>query len=170
MLDITKNLAELTTDLVNIPSVSLAEMQIADEITRQLEAVADLKLLRFDNTLIASTQNSHPLRVILAGHLDTVPPNNNQTATLSGKAIKGLGAVDMKGGLAVMLKLAQEVKNFKKDVTFFFYEAEEIESKFNGLEKVSQNSPSSLAGDFAILLEPTDAILELGVKVQLDSK
>jgi len=68
----------------------------------------------------------------------------------------------MKGGLAVMLKLAQEVKNFNKDVTFFFYEAEEIESKFNGLEKVSQKSPKSLAGDFAILLEPTDAILELG--------
>jgi succinyl-diaminopimelate desuccinylase len=162
MLDITKNLAELTADLVNIPSISLAEKQLADEIAGQLKELPDLKISRFENTLVASTQNSHPVRVILAGHLDTVPANNNQTATVDANSIAGLGAVDMKGGLAVMLKLAQQTQNFKKDVTFFFYEAEEIESKYNGLEKVSQTSPSSLVGDFAVLLEPTDAILELG--------
>lgn len=162
MLDITKTLAELTVDLINIPSVSLNEQQLADEIESELAKQPNLKLSRFDNTVIASTNFNHSTRVILAGHLDTVPANKNQIANLKENSIAGLGAVDMKGGLAVMLKLAQETSKFNKDVTFFFYEAEEIESKFNGLEKVAKKSPSDLKADFAILLEPTDAILELG--------
>lgn len=162
MLDITKTLSELTVDLINIESVSLNEQQLADEIESELAKLADLKLSRFDNTVIASTNFNHSTRVILAGHLDTVPANKNQIAHLKENFIAGLGAVDMKGGLAAMLKLAQETNKFKKDVTFLFYEAEEIESKFNGLEKVAKKSPADLKADFAILLEPTDAILELG--------
>ncbi len=162
MLETNKTLAELTIDLINIESVSLNEQALADQIQASLGLNSNLSLKRIDNTLVVSTNFTHPTRVILAGHLDTVPANNNQTAQLVENSISGLGAVDMKGGLAVMLKLAQVTHEFKKDVTFLFYEAEEIESKFNGLEKVAKHSMSDLTADFAILLEPTNAILELG--------
>lgn len=162
MLQIDKNLAELTADLINIPSVSLSEKDLADQIQTALTALATLEVTRIENTLIAKTNFNFSSRVILAGHLDTVPANQNQEAIISQDSIFGLGAVDMKSGIAVMLKLAQVVQEFKKDVTFLFYEGEEIESKYNGLEKVAQKNPEFLLGDFAVLLEPTNAILEMG--------
>lgn len=162
MLQIDKNLADLTVDLINIPSVSLAEKDLADQIQAFLTSLAGLEVTRIENTCIAKTNFNFSSRVILAGHIDTVPANQNEKAVISADTIFGLGAVDMKSGLAVMLKLAQNVRDFKKDVTFLFYEAEEIESKYNGLEKVAQKNPKFLTGDFAILLEPTNAILEMG--------
>lgn len=162
MLQIDKNLAELTVDLINIPSVSLSEKDLADQIQAVLTPLDDLEVTRIENTLIAKTNFNFSSRVILAGHLDTVPANQNEKAVILNDSIFGLGAVDMKSGIAVMLKLAEAVQQFKKDVTFLFYEAEEIESKYNGLEKVAQTNSDFLSGDFAILLEPTDAILEMG--------
>ncbi|MGA0129963.1 MAG: M20/M25/M40 family metallo-hydrolase, partial [Candidatus Nanopelagicales bacterium] len=135
MLQLTKNLAELTADLVDIPSVSLDEKNLADQVQSALEELSRLEVTRIENTLIARTNFGFDNRIVLAGHLDTVPANNNQKSQTTNEAIHGLGAVDMKGGLAVMLKLLQRVSEFKKDVTFLFYEAEEIESKYNGLEK-----------------------------------
>jgi succinyl-diaminopimelate desuccinylase len=162
VLQIDKNLAELTVDLINIPSLSLAEKDLADQIQAVLTPLDGLEVTRIENTLIAKTNFNFSSRVILAGHLDTVPANQNEKAVISKDSIFGLGAVDMKSGIAVMLKLVQDVQEFKKDVTFLFYEAEEIESKYNGLEKVAQKKSDFLSGDFAILLEPTDAILEMG--------
>lgn len=162
MLQLTKNLAELTADLVDIPSVSLSEKSLADQVQSALTEIGNLEVIRIENTVIARSNLGYAKRIVLAGHLDTVPANNNQKSHLTNDAIHGLGAVDMKGGLAVMLKLAKEVNSYKKDVTFLFYEAEEIESKYNGLEKVAAQQPELLIGDFAILLEPTGAILEMG--------
>ena len=162
MLQLTKNLAELTADLVDIPSVSLGEKNLADQVQSALNENTALEVSRIENTIIARSNQGFAKRIILAGHLDTVPANNNQKSKSTSEAIHGLGAVDMKGGLAVMLKLAKVADQFKKDVTFLFYEAEEIESKYNGLEKVSQREPGVLNADFAILLEPTGAILEMG--------
>lgn len=170
MLQLTKNLAELTADLVDIPSVSLSEKNLADQVQTALEQLSGLEVTRIENTLIARTNFGLSKRVVLAGHLDTVPANNNQKAQVTDEAIRGLGAVDMKGGLAVMLKLLQSAGEFKKDVTFLFYEAEEIESKYNGLEKISQLQPALLEADFAILLEPTGAILEMGCQGSLRFK
>ncbi|MGA0108106.1 MAG: succinyl-diaminopimelate desuccinylase [Candidatus Nanopelagicales bacterium] len=162
MLQLTKNLAELTADLVDIPSVSLDEKNLADQVQSALEELSRLEVTRIENTLIARTNFGFDNRIVLAGHLDTVPANNNQKSQTTNEAIHGLGAVDMKGGLAVMLKLLQRVSEFKKDVTFLFYEAEEIESKYNGLEKISKTQAKLLEADFAILLEPTGAVLEMG--------
>lgn len=162
MLDLTKNLPDLTIDLVNTPSVSLGEADLADQVETALAQISHLTIKRIENTVIAQTSLGFNERIILAGHLDTVPANQNQIAELKNDKIFGIGAVDMKGGLAVMLKLAQNVKDFKKDLTFLFYEAEEIESKYNGLEKVANTDPTYLDADFAILLEPTNAILEMG--------
>ena len=170
MLQLTKNLAELTADLVDIPSVSLNEKNLADQVQSALEGLSGLEVTRIENTLIARTNFGFDKRIVLAGHLDTVPANNNQKSQTTNEAIHGLGAVDMKGGLAVMLKLLQSVSEFKKDVTFLFYEAEEIESKYNGLEKISKTQAKLLEADFAILLEPTGAVLEMGCQGSLRFK
>lgn len=170
MLQLTKNLAELTADLVDIPSVSLDEKNLADQVQSALEELSRLEVTRIENTLIARTNFGFDNRIVLAGHLDTVPANNNQKSQTTNEAIHGLGAVDMKGGLAVMLKLLQRVSEFKKDVTFLFYEAEEIESKYNGLEKISKTQGKLLEADFAILLEPTGAVLEMGCQGSLRFK
>lgn len=170
MLQLTKNLAELTADLVDIPSVSLDEKNLADQVQTAMEELSGLEVTRIENTLIARTNFGFDKRIVLAGHLDTVPANNNQKSQTTNEAIHGLGAVDMKGGLAVMLKLLQSVSEFKKDVTFLFYEAEEIESKYNGLEKISKTQAQLLEADFAILLEPTGAVLEMGCQGSLRFK
>ncbi len=170
MLQLTKNLAELTAELVDIPSVSLDEKNLADQVQSALEGLSGLEVTRIENTLIARTNFGFDERIVLAGHLDTVPANNNQKSQKTNDAIHGLGAVDMKGGLAVMLKLLQSVSEFKKDVTFLFYEAEEIESKYNGLEKISKTQAKLLEADFAILLEPTGAVLEMGCQGSLRFK
>ena len=107
-----------------------------------------------------------PERVVIAGHLDTVPVNANLPAQLEGDLLHGrlhgLGTCDMKGGVAVMLKIAATVPAPNRDITFLFYEAEEIEEEHNGLRVLSQSRPDLLEADFAILMEPSDAVIEAG--------
>ncbi len=99
----------------------------------------------------------------MAGHLDTVPANNNAVPRIEGDVLHGLGAADMKSGVAVLLRLAEEVADDSRfDCTFVFYEAEEIADEHNGLRKLFADRPDLVAGDFAVLLEPTDLWLEAG--------
>ena len=100
---------------------------------------------------------------MIAGHLDTVPLNDNLPARReSGELLHGLGTCDMKGGDAVMLRLAATVPEPNRDLTFILYEAEEIEAEFNGLYLLSQSDPELMAADFAILMEPSNAVVEAG--------
>ena len=117
---------------------------------------------RHGNSVVARTSLGLPERVVIAGHLDTVPLNDNLPAVRDGDVLRGLGTCDMKGGVAVMLKLAATVPAPNRDLTFLFYEAEEIESEFNGLHLLSQSDPDLLQADFAILMEPSDAVIEAG--------
>ena len=117
---------------------------------------------RHGNTVVARTSLGLPERVVIAGHLDTVPVNANLPAVRDGDVLRGLGTCDMKGGDAVMLKLAADVPQPNRDLTFLFYEAEEIESEYNGLHLLSQSNPDLLQADFAILMEPSDAVIEAG--------
>ena len=99
----------------------------------------------------------------MAGHLDTVPANDNAVPRIDGDVLHGLGAADMKSGVAVLLRLAEEVAaDSRFDCTFVFYEAEEIADEHNGLRKLFAERPDLVAGDFAVLLEPTDLWLEAG--------
>jgi succinyl-diaminopimelate desuccinylase len=102
----------------------------------------------------------------LGGHLDTVPANGNATPRIEGDVLHGLGSADMKGGLAVLLRLAEalhaEPDAARHDVTLAFYECEEVADQFNGLRKVFAAREELLAGDFAVLLEPTDGWVEAG--------
>jgi succinyl-diaminopimelate desuccinylase len=112
--------------------------------------------------VVARTDLGRPERVVIAGHLDTVPLNDNLPARREDGILHGLGTCDMKGGDAVMLRLAAHVPDPNRDLTFIWYEAEEIEAEFNGLHLLAQSHPELMTADFAILMEPSNAVVEAG--------
>jgi succinyl-diaminopimelate desuccinylase len=121
-----------------------------------------LEVTRLGQNIVARTQLGRPERLVLAGHTDTVPPNANDRARLEADVCWGLGACDMKGGVAVIAELARTVAEPIVDVTYVFYECEEVDARFNGLEHLFQARPDLLAGDAAVLAEPTGARIEAG--------
>ncbi|MCU1346086.1 MAG: succinyldiaminopimelate desuccinylase [Acidimicrobiia bacterium] len=156
------DLLSLTADLVDIESPSHHEAPITDWLERRLRAVPGLEVTRLDHNLVARTQLDRGQRVILAGHNDTVPINDNLPSRRQGDTLWGCGTADMKSGLAVMLHLAETLLDPTVDITYVFYEAEEVASAFNGLGKLFERVPHLLTGDVAILGEPTDAAIEAG--------
>jgi succinyl-diaminopimelate desuccinylase len=161
-LDLTTDVVTLTAALVDAPSESLHEQALADDVETALSALDHLTVVRDGNTLIARTDLGRDERVVIAGHLDTVPVNDNLPSRLDGDLLWGLGSCDMKGGVAVALKLAATIAEPVRDVTYVFYDAEEIAAIHNGLGRVAREQPDLLAGDFAILMEPSNAGVEAG--------
>ena len=138
-LDLARDAATLTADLCDRPSVSLQEGELADAIEDALRPLAHLDVVRLGNTIVARTNLDRPERVVLAGHIDTVPltvdPPNLPTVrepSGQGEILRGRGTVDMKGGVAVMLRLAYAVPAPTRDLTFVFYEAEETDGAIEG--------------------------------------
>src|SRR3984957_18912173 len=169
-LDLSVEVTELTARLVDFESVSGAEEPLADAIEAALRPLSNLQLHRDGNAVVASTRLGRPQRVILAGHIDTVPIADNVPSKVSGGTLFGCGTSDMKSGVAVQLKLAATVPAPVVDVTYVFYDCEEVESARNGLLRLSRNSPERLAGDFAILLEPIGGVVEGGCQGTLRPK
>lgn len=161
-LDLTVDAVQLTEDLVNIESVSRNEAAIADAIEHALGDLAHLTVQRFGHTIVARTDLGRDERVVIAGHIDTVPVNDNLPARREGDLLHGLGTCDMKGGVAIALRTAATLPAPNRDITFVFYESEEIEAEANGLYQLSLSHPELLEADFAILMEPSDAIVEAG--------
>jgi succinyl-diaminopimelate desuccinylase len=153
---------ELTRALVDIESVSGNEKQLADCVEEVLRAAPHLHTGRHQHTVMARTELGRRRRVILAGHLDTVPVAGNLPSRVDSDLIYGCGSSDMKSGVALALHLAAAVTEPRYDVTYLFYEAEEVESDRNGLHLVAQTHPQWLAGDLALLLEPTYGVVEAG--------
>jgi len=157
----------LTAALVDVPSESHHEAHLCDLVEQRLAARApSLECIRVDHNLIVRTDLGRERRVVLGGHLDTVPANGNGSARVEGDVLHGLGSADMKGGLAVLLALAEQLHTDPEaavhDVTLAFYEGEEVSDEFNGLRKVFEQRARLLDGDFAVLLEPTDGWVEAG--------
>jgi succinyl-diaminopimelate desuccinylase len=161
-LDLTSDVVTLCEQLVDIPSVSRDEQQITDAVEAALAPLSHLSVLRRGNTVVARTDLGRGERVVLAGHLDTVPLNDNLPSRNDGTLLHGLGSCDMKSGDAVILRLAATVPEPVRDVTYVLYEGEEIESEFNGLGHLAGSDPDLLQADFAILMEPSDAVVEAG--------
>lgn len=155
-------LIESALELVAVPSVSRSESQLASLIERQLREVSDLAVERVGDNLVARSALGRPRRVILAGHIDTVPPFDERHGGIEGDTLWGLGAVDMKGGLAVMLELSRHVLEMSVDVTFVFYACEEIERSASGLGRLLRERPELLKADAAVLAEPTGCVVEAG--------
>ena len=161
-MDLRLDGAALTAWLVDIPSVSGEEGPLTDAIEAALRALPHLTVHRDGNAIVARTTLGRPERVILAGHVDTVPVAGNLPSRVEGSRLYGCGTSDMKSGVAVQLRLAAGLTSPGRDVTYVFYDCEEIAADRNGLLRLSQNSPELLAGDFAVLMEPSSAEIEGG--------
>lgn len=161
-LDLAADVVDLTRALVDLPSESGHEGPIADAVEAALRALPHLRVERVGNSVVARTDLGRPQRVVIAGHLDTVPAAGNLPSKQQGDLLYGLGACDMKGGVAVALRLAATVTAPVHDLTYVFYECEEVEGDRNGLHRVSVERPELLDADLAVLMEPSDAGVEAG--------
>ena len=167
-LDLRQDVAVLTEQLMNINSVSGNEQELADKVHAALLELDHLQVHRDGDSIVARTTLGRDRRVVLAGHLDTVPLPRTDGAkgTVPAQVIDGVlygrGATDMKGGVAVQLALAAELTEPKHDITYIFYDHEEVAASKSGLGRLARNSPQLLAADFAILLEPTNGTVEGG--------
>lgn len=166
----SSDLVALLAAICDIPSVSGDEAALADAIEVVLRAQPHLEVVRDGDALVARTSLGRARRVVVAGHIDTVPVAANLPTRLEGSGdeavLWGRGTTDMKGGVAVMLALAVELgrpgREPASDVTWVFYDLEEVESARNGLGRLARNRPDLLEGDFAVLGEPSDCGIEGG--------
>ncbi|WP_030754794.1 succinyl-diaminopimelate desuccinylase [Streptomyces sp. NRRL F-5135] len=163
LLDLTQDGPALTASLVDFPSVSGAEKPLADAIEQALRALPHLTVDRYGNNVVARTGLGRAERVVLAGHIDTVPIAGNVPSRLDEDGVLwGCGTSDMKSGVAVQLRIAATVPEPNRDLTFVFYDNEEVAAHLNGLGHVAEARPEWLEGDFAVLLEPSDGEVEGG--------
>jgi succinyl-diaminopimelate desuccinylase len=165
VLDLATDAAELTAALVDVESVSGDEAHLADLVEQALRELT-LTVTRDGNVVLARTDLGRPRRVVLAGHLDTVPLADNVPSRRDGDVLHGCGTSDMKSGVAVLLRVAHLVGTGaldpRVDLTWVCYDCEEVEAARNGLGRLARTDPDVLAGDLAILLEPTDGVVEGG--------
>ena len=156
------DLVAATAELIAIPSESHHERALADLIEQRLRRSSWLEVTRIGDNVVARTGQNRAKRLILAGHTDTVPGQGNEEPVVIGDAVRGLGAADMKGDLAVLLALAESEAAPAVDVTYVFYAREEVAGIHSGLEEVFTARPDLVAGDAAIIGEPTSAEVEAG--------
>ena len=161
-MDLRLDGAALTAQLVDTPSVSGEEGPLTDAIEGALRSLPQLTVHRDGNAIVARTALGRAERVILAGHVDTVPVAGNLPSRVEGSRLYGCGTTDMKSGLAVQLRLAASLTSPSRDVTYVFYDCEEVAADRNGLLRLSRHSPELLAGDFAVLMEPSSGEVEGG--------
>ncbi|MFV0634217.1 succinyl-diaminopimelate desuccinylase [Demequina sp.] len=164
-LDLTAPVEQLAAQLIDIPSVSGGEQAIANAVEAALRGQAPhLSITRDGDALIARTETGATERVVIAGHLDTVPVKHNVPGRWDddGATLWGRGTVDMKAGVAVMLSLAAALVAPARDITWVFYDHEEVEATKNGLGRLARRHAALLEADFAVLCEPTSAAIEGG--------
>lgn len=166
VLDLGASSPDLTRQLCDIESVSGNERKIADAIETALSGFDHLEIVRDADAIVARTNGGKAQRVVIAGHIDTVPVNANLPTTtelIDGEEhLIGRGTVDMKGAVAISLKLAAELTDPAVDVTWIFYDHEEVAADLNGLGRLARNRPDLMAGDFAIIGEPSNSSIEGG--------
>ncbi len=165
-LDLDGDLVHLFQAIVDVESVSGNETRLADMVDAALAAQPHLQVDRDGDCVVARTRLGRDTRVVIAGHLDTVPLADNLPSRFErrpdGLHLVGRGTVDMKGGVAVALALAAELTKPRHDITWIFYDHEEVEAVKNGLGRLARNRPELMAGHFAILMEPTGGEVEGG--------
>lgn len=169
VLDLRSDPADLTATLVDIPSVSGDEEPLADLVERTLRELGHYEVLRSGNAVLARTHLGRPTRVLLAGHLDTVPIAGNVPSRRDGDTLHGCGTTDMKSGDAMILHLAATLFGSpgapttpSRDLTLVFYDCEEVAYDRNGLTRIQAEHADWLAADLALLGEPTNGMVEAG--------
>lgn len=163
LADLPEDLLALATALVAVASPSHHEQAIAGVVEATLAACDHLTVERVGDNVVARTSLGRTHRLLLAGHLDTVPPSGgNDVPTVSGDVLAGVGAADMKGGLAVLLAVARAVREPAADLTWCFYACEEVARAHSGLGALFRERPELLRADAAVLGEPTGGVVEAG--------
>jgi succinyl-diaminopimelate desuccinylase len=162
VIDIGGDPIALTAALVDVPSVSGEERALADAVEAALRALPHLEVQRCGDAVLARTHLGRDRRVVLAGHLDTVPVADNLPSRRDGELLYGCGTSDMKAGDAVFLHLAATLPEPRHDLTLVFYDCEEVEAARNGLGRIERELPDWLEADLALLGEPTDGLVEAG--------
>ncbi len=162
MLDLVGDPVALTAALVDVPSVSGDERRLTDLVHEALDRLPHLTVDRDGNNLVARTYLGRDRRVLLAGHLDTVPIADNVPSRREGDRLLGCGTSDMKSGDAVLLHLAATMTDPAYDLTFVLYDNEEVAAARNGLGHVARDHRDWLQADLAVLMEPTDGAVEAG--------
>jgi succinyl-diaminopimelate desuccinylase len=166
VLELTGDLVDLLRAITDVESVSGAEKALADLVEESLRALPHLDVVRDGDALVARTHLGRAERVVIAGHLDTVPVAGNLPSSrrvVGGEdRVYGRGTCDMKGGVAVQLAVAATVPEPVRDITWIFYDHEEVDAERNGLNRLSRTHPELLAADLAVLMEPTAAAIEGG--------
>ena len=161
-LDLSLSGPDLTAALVDIESVSGNEGPIADAVEAALSSYPHLAVSRHGHTVVARTDLGRAERIVVAGHLDTVPVNRNLPSRRAEGTVHGLGSCDMKGGVAIALRLAASLTEPNRDLTYIFYDCEEVEAERNGLGRLAIERPDLLEGTFAVVMEPSNAVVEAG--------
>jgi succinyl-diaminopimelate desuccinylase len=161
-LDLSADVVALTAALVDVESVSGDEVRLADLVHEALAEQPHLKVERVGNNVVARTDLGRDRRVLLAGHLDTVPVADNLPSRRDGDLLHGCGTSDMKSGDAVLLHLAATLADPAYDVTYVLYDNEEVEAERNGLNHLARDHRDWLQADLAILMEPTSGQVEAG--------
>jgi succinyl-diaminopimelate desuccinylase len=138
VLDLRLDGPALTAALVDIPSVSGTEKELADLVEVTLRGLPHLEGVRDGDAVLARTALGRDRRVVLAGHLDTVPLAGNLPSHRDGDLLYGCGTTDMKSGDAVMLRLAAALTRPAYDLTYLFYDCEEVEAERNGLTRIAR--------------------------------
>jgi succinyl-diaminopimelate desuccinylase len=161
-LDLAADPVALTAALVDVPSVSGDERALADAVEAALRELPQVEVVRCGDAVLARTHLGRERRVLLAGHLDTVPIADNLPSRRDGTHLYGCGTSDMKAGDAVFLHVAASVAEPRHDLTLVFYDCEEIEAARNGLGRIERELPDWLTADLALLGEPTDGLVEAG--------
>ena len=158
-IDLSADVVDVAASLIDIPSESHHEREIADALEVALSGLPHLTLRRSGNALVAEVGEP---RVIIAGHLDTVPAAENLPHRIEGDRLFGLGSVDMKGGVAIAAKLAHDVTEPHTGVRFIFYDCEEVAAVHNGLARLAAEEENILRADLAIVMEPSNGMVEGG--------
>jgi len=166
VLDLATDAGALTAALVDVESVSGDELRLADLVEAALRRCPTLGVERDGNVVLARTSLGRTQRVVLAGHLDTVPIAGNLPSRTDGDLLHGCGTADMKSGLAVLLRVAHLVGTGaldpRVDLTWICYDCEEVDATRNGLGRLARSRPEVVRGDLAVLLEPTHGAIEGG--------
>jgi succinyl-diaminopimelate desuccinylase len=162
-LPLDGDVVDLARAIIDVPSESGQEHDLADLVERALRAQPHLEILRSGDSVLARTSLGRPERVLFGGHLDTVPAAaGDLPSQRDGDTVRGTGASDMKSGLAVMLKLAVVAGRAGIDTTYVFYECEEVAAERNGLNRIEREHSDWLRADCAVLMEPTSNAVEAG--------
>ena len=168
------DVVELTRTICDIESVSGNETELADAIEAALRSFDHLEVIRDGDAIIARPNLGRAKRVVIAGHIDTVPVADNLPVKFlqfeREQVLWGRGTVDMKAGVAVQLKLAATITEPNVDVTWVFYDHEEVDAALNGLGRISRNRPELLNAQFAVLCEPSSAQVEGGCNGTMRAK